>query len=65
MLTERPTAYAVALGIMWVALAGFLHAHFFWAWREKYYGYAQIGRSVCAIVAGGAIVYAIYLITAW
>lgn len=58
---------AVAVGVFWMALAGFLHVHFFWSWRERFFGYAQIGKLLSLVIGTGAILYFIYRegVTGW
>lgn len=56
-LTTYFGANAVALGVAYLAVACFLHCHFSWSFRERFYGYAQIGKLVCLLGFVGGIVY--------
>lgn len=48
---------AVALGLTYIAVACLLHLHFFWSWRERFIGYAQIGKVLSLIGAVSGIFY--------
>ena len=56
-------ASAVGLGITFVAIAGLLHFHFFWSWRPKFHGYAQMGKVLSLLGAAGGIIY--FLVRFW
>jgi hypothetical protein len=48
-------AGAIALGIVYLGVAGLLHFHFFWSWRERFGGFAQLGKIMSLlVVAAGA-----------
>jgi hypothetical protein len=53
-------ASAVALGIGFIAAAGVLHFHFFWSWRERFLGFAQLGKAVSVIALAGAVLFFIF-----
>jgi hypothetical protein len=53
-------ASAVAVGVLWLCAALYLHAHFFRSWREKFLGCAQIIKVASIAVGAGAILYFIY-----
>ncbi len=40
---------AISLGVAYVCAGLFLNLHFFWSWRRRYHGYAQIGKAVAAV----------------
>jgi hypothetical protein len=50
-------AGAVALGIAFVATASLLHCHFFWSWRERFHGYAQLGKLLSLVGIAGGMIY--------
>jgi hypothetical protein len=50
-------AGAVALGIALISTASLLHCHFFWSWRERFHGYAQLGKVLSLVGAAGSIIY--------
>jgi len=51
---------AVALGSLYLAGGLFLHCHFFWSWRERFLGYAQIGKLLSMLGIVGGIFYFIF-----
>jgi hypothetical protein len=48
---------AVAFGSMYLAAGVFLHCHFFWSWRERFQGYAQIGKLLAMVGVVGGMFY--------
>jgi hypothetical protein len=49
-------ASAIGIGVTWVAIAGFLHFHFFWSWRQKFHAFAQVGKLLSLVgIAGGML----------
>jgi hypothetical protein len=57
---ECRDASAIAIGVTSIAFASLLHFHFFWSWRHRFLGYAQIGKVLSLIVATGGIIYFIF-----
>lgn len=51
---------AISLGITYLCAGVFLNLHFFWSWRSRYRGCAQIGKAVALIGAAGGLGYFIY-----
>lgn len=51
---------ALAIGVVWIALAGFLHFHYFWSWRERFYAVGQVGKAISMIVVAGGILYFVF-----
>ena len=50
-------ASAVAIGVTFVAISSLLHFHFFWSWRQKFHGYAQLGKVLSLLGMAGGIIY--------
>ena len=48
---------AVAVGIAFISLGSLLHCHFFWSWRERFLGYAQIGKMLSILGILGGMMY--------
>lgn len=53
-------AEAIALGVSYLAIACFLHAHFFWSWRPRFMGYAQIAKALSMFVVAGGVFFFVY-----
>ena len=51
---------SVAMGTLFASVGALLHFHFFWSWRERFYGYAQLGKLLSLVGAAGSIVYFLF-----
>jgi hypothetical protein len=40
---------ALLMGVIWLAIAVYLHAHFEWSWRERFHGWAQLTKLMAAL----------------
>jgi hypothetical protein len=56
-LIQYRGAGAVALGVAYLSCGCFLHFHYYWSWRERFFGYAQIGKTLAMLGVAGGIVY--------
>jgi hypothetical protein len=53
-------ASAIAIGIALISMAGLLHFHFFWSWRERFLGCAQVGKVLSLIGVAGGMMYFVF-----
>jgi hypothetical protein len=51
---------AVALGVTHLCVGLFLNLHFFWSWRARFYGYAQIGKPIVLVGIIASLFYFIF-----
>lgn len=51
---------AVAVGLLYLSAALFMHGHWFWSAHPEYHGYAHLGKIVCLVGMIGSIGYLFY-----
>jgi hypothetical protein len=54
-LTEYDGLPAMGLGSTYLALAVFMHLHYFWSASPRFWGYAQLGKMLAAAAVIGGI----------
>jgi hypothetical protein len=49
-----------AWGAIFLSAATFMHAHYFWSYRERFLGYAQLGKAAGLIGLNAGLIYLVY-----
>ena len=50
---------AIAMGIMWLGVAAFMHAHYFWSVSRRYYFVSELLKPASLLMIAGAMVYVV------
>ena len=50
---------AIGLGVMYLGLALFMHAHYFWSVSNRFYFLSQILKPIALLTISGSIIYVI------
>ncbi len=50
---------AIAMGIMWLGIAAFMHAHYFWSVSRRYYFVSELLKPSSLLLIAGAMGYVV------
>lgn len=59
-IIEMQGANAVAVGVLYLSAALFMHCHWFWSAHPDCHGYAQLGKIACLVGVIGGLGYLAY-----